>query len=377
MDKRIYIACVIVFLVYLGSFLRLPIIPLYASELGADKFEIGVITFGFMLTAFILAFPMGFSSDKFGRKKLILIGLFLNTLSSLFLSLSENVAGILFANIVGGAGIATFAPSLSSYVGDISKKLGRAYGYFTACMQSGMATGPFIGGVLADTLGYVYSFLVSALIIFMCIPISFLISEVYIKRPKESFFINIYSLLKERKISGSWIAVLSVAFAFGVFMPFFPLYTNEIGYSTSIIGLLFMIQAFFNALSRIPIGYLADVLERKNLITSFSMIILSVFIFLLPHFKDIFSLVFISALIGFSMGSSTTVLSTILAENSPQRLRGLTMSGFNAFLYLGFALSSIICGYFIDKYGYAYGFSLGSLICLLGVFIFTFSFLKK
>ncbi len=377
MDKKVYIAYAIVFFAYLGSFLRLPIIPLYASELGADKFEIGIITFGFMLTAFILAFPMGFSSDKFGRKKLILLGLFLNMVSSLILFMSENVLEIFFANIVGGAGVATFAPSLSSYVGDISKRLGKAYGYFTACMQSGMAAGPLMGGILADALGYVYSFLISALIIFICIPISLFISEVYMRRPKESFFKNLYLLLRERKISGSWIAVLSVAFAFGVFMPFFPLYASEVGYSTSIIGLFFMIQAFFNALSRIPVGYLADAVERKNFIPSFSMIVLSLLIFILPNFKDFYSLVLISAFIGFSMGSSTTVLSTILAENSPPRLRGLTMSGFNAFLYLGFALSSFICGYFVNEYGYFYGFSLGSLTCLLGAFIFIASFFNR
>src|SRR3970282_715164 len=70
---------------YLGPYMRLPLVPLFARGLGASTADVGMINAGFMLAAAALALPLGLMSDRLGRKCLILAGMGISCLTSLFL----------------------------------------------------------------------------------------------------------------------------------------------------------------------------------------------------------------------------------------------------------------------------------------------------
>ena len=74
-----FIACGVAFGCYFGSYMRFPIVPLYARRLGIDTPHIGFINSAFFLMAGFLSFPLGLVSDRVGRKLLACLGLLILT----------------------------------------------------------------------------------------------------------------------------------------------------------------------------------------------------------------------------------------------------------------------------------------------------------
>src|SRR4030066_154344 len=124
--------------------MRLPLVPLFASDLGATTVQVGMINAGFMVAAALLSLPLGLVSDRLGRKRLILSGMAISGLTSLFLLLVRTPLQVGAVYLFAGVGLACFSPSMMSYVGDVSPPhfLGRAYGWYTSSLYLGMAAGP-------------------------------------------------------------------------------------------------------------------------------------------------------------------------------------------------------------------------------------------
>ena len=70
----LFICCGVAFGGYLGSHMRLPVVPLYAKSLGADTILVGIINSAFLLMAALLSLPLGMMSDRLGRKRLACLG---------------------------------------------------------------------------------------------------------------------------------------------------------------------------------------------------------------------------------------------------------------------------------------------------------------
>ena len=90
----------------LGIFLILPIFSIYASELSGSptEFQIGLAFGIYGLTQAILQIPFGMSSDHFGRKPMIYLGLLLFVIGSLVAGVSEEIEGIIIGRAIQGSG---------------------------------------------------------------------------------------------------------------------------------------------------------------------------------------------------------------------------------------------------------------------------------
>ena len=73
------ICCGIAFASYLGSYMRIPVVPIFAHSLGATTLQVGIINAAFLLMSGLLSFPLGILSDRWGRKMLITVGLVIYT----------------------------------------------------------------------------------------------------------------------------------------------------------------------------------------------------------------------------------------------------------------------------------------------------------
>src|SRR3972149_2895096 len=97
----VVVACALSFILYLGAYMRLPLVPLFASDLGATTVQVGMINAGFMVAAALLSLPLGLVSDRLGRKRPIFFGMAISGLTPLFFLLVRTPppggAGDLFA----------------------------------------------------------------------------------------------------------------------------------------------------------------------------------------------------------------------------------------------------------------------------------------
>ncbi|MCL4501605.1 MAG: MFS transporter, partial [Deltaproteobacteria bacterium] len=161
--------CVVVFGCYFGTYMRLPVVPLYAVTLGADTVEVGLINAAFLLMAGVLSVPLGLASDRLGTKLTAAAGVLILAASSFLVCISHSPGQLIWIYLFSGVGLAAFGPTMMAFVANISPPthLGRSYGWYTTAIYAGMTLGPAVGGFLAQGLGFIPTFFISGLSIFL------------------------------------------------------------------------------------------------------------------------------------------------------------------------------------------------------------------
>ena len=90
----------------LGMFIILPVFALYAAHLqgGDDKTLVGIALGAYGLTQALLQIPLGWLSDRIGRKPVIAGGLVVFALGSFVAAMAGSIGGIILGRIIQGAG---------------------------------------------------------------------------------------------------------------------------------------------------------------------------------------------------------------------------------------------------------------------------------
>lgn len=369
MPPAILVACTLTLVLYLGAYMRLPLVPLYARDLGATTVDVGMINAGFMLAAAALALPLGLMSDRLGRKRLVLAGMGISCLTSLLLPAAETPLHVGIIYLFSGVGLACFSPAMMSHVGDSSppRFLGRAYGWYTSALYLGMALGPGFGGAVA-TKGFKAAFAVSAAIIGAGV----IVGSVRVKTPpppgprpvgKGNLRADFGEIVRNRAVLGCWTATFFSTYAWGSLFAFFPLYAKDLGISIAQTGLIFTTQAAANALCRIPIGHLQDRTGNRRPYILWGNTLFGMCIALTGMMRGPLPLYILFAGIGSAMGATFTAIGAVLSESVDTRVRGLAMGGYNTCIYGGFMVSAATLGVVIQRSGYAAGFAAAGLSC--------------
>ncbi len=368
----LFICCGIAFTAYLGSYMRIPVVPLFARSLGASTTEVGIINAAFLLMAGLLSLPLGMLSDRLGRKLLIIWGLVISLATSLLLYVSQTPLQLMGIYLLFGTGLAAVGPTLMSYAADISPPthLGRTYGWYTTALYGGMSLGPAAGGLVAQGWGFRPLFLVSGAFIFLIIWLVVLglpdtttiLGSGRDQRPQSR---AAKELLKNRPLLGCWLATLGGCFGLGMFVTFSPLHAHNHGLSLGQIGLIFTTQAVCNGLSRIPFGRLSDRVASRGKLAMLGFLALGVSMAGFGISQSLAHFILSAVALGVTMGLAFTPLGALIAETVPRDSRGLAMGGYNTCIYLGMMLSSALMGGLIGRIGFKEGFMLTALLIFL------------
>ncbi|RRJ64947.1 MFS transporter [Paenibacillus oralis] len=148
----LYILMLNLFIALLGQGMVIPILPDYLKQFHAAGTAAGYLVAAFGAAQFLFSPIGGQLSDKWGRKKLIMSGLFLTVLSHLMFAASTSLQLLYVARFIGGIGLGLMVPSNMAYVADITTPETRAkgMGYLGAAMNLGMVLGPGLGGIIAE-----------------------------------------------------------------------------------------------------------------------------------------------------------------------------------------------------------------------------------
>jgi len=157
---------VAIFVTATGAGFVAPLLPIYAHELGAGGFQIGLIFGAFSLTRTLFVSYFGKLSDRKGRKPFITTGLFLYFLVSLFYAVSDSVASLILLRLGQGFASAMVLPVAQAYVGEMipPNQEGRLMGLFNISLFGGLSAGPVMGGVLLDFFNFGTIFLSGAVV---------------------------------------------------------------------------------------------------------------------------------------------------------------------------------------------------------------------
>lgn len=151
----VIIVSLIVALRLLGIFLLLPIFSVYASHYPGANLPLAGVAFGiYALTQSLLQIPMGWASDRWGRKPLLLLGLTLFTLGSLSCAVAKNISQLIIARAVQGSG--AIASVAIATLADTTRPTIRAQAFTVTGITIGAAfmLGLLGGPVLAAQVGF-------------------------------------------------------------------------------------------------------------------------------------------------------------------------------------------------------------------------------
>lgn len=155
--------CLGFFMILLDTTIVSTAIPAMLRELGAGLNAIVWVISVYLLT---YAVPMLFASrlgDRFGPKRVYLVGLVVFTLASLWCGLSGSVEMLIAARAVQGLGAALMTPQTLAFISHLfpPSKRGPAMGLWSGVAGIAAIAGPLLGGVLVDHLGWEWIFFVN------------------------------------------------------------------------------------------------------------------------------------------------------------------------------------------------------------------------
>ena len=130
----------------------------------------------FLLVMAALMIPGGKLTDKYGRKRLFILGLIVYGVGALISAVSPNLGVLILGNsILEGVGTALLIPPVyilaTLYFKDVTSRA-RAFGVISALGGIGAAAGPLIGGLITSAITWRAAFIFQALIIVVIVLLS-------------------------------------------------------------------------------------------------------------------------------------------------------------------------------------------------------------
>lgn len=138
----------------LGFGLVIPILPTYATQLGASSFEVGLVMAVYALMNFVFSPFWGTMSDRLGRRPVIAFTVLITALGFLLLANAHSLALLFAARMLAGIGSANIAAS-QAYITDVTppERRAKALGMIGAAFGLGFIFGPPVGGFIKEQYG--------------------------------------------------------------------------------------------------------------------------------------------------------------------------------------------------------------------------------
>lgn len=151
--KQISVLMATVFVDMIGFTMVLPLLPFYATRLGADPALVGMLIAAHPFAQLAVSPFWGRLSDRYGRRPLILAGLMLSAAAYVLFGLAEAIWLLFASRLVQGAG-GGITGVVQAYVADAvePEERTKALGWLTAATSAGVMIGP-ASGSLATYLG--------------------------------------------------------------------------------------------------------------------------------------------------------------------------------------------------------------------------------
>lgn len=367
--------CFIGFIAFFSSYLRLPVMPLYATSLGAGPAEVGLINGAFMLTAGLLSIPAGMLTDRFGRKPPIVIGALAIALSALLIPLCQQPMQMAGVYTLFGVGLAAFAPAMLSLVADVvpAEKFGQAYSWYTTAGYFAMTIGPAAGGFLAESIGMRAVFLLSgglSVAVTVLTVVTLPKGATRHRSDLHSTLASTFDLLGNRFLQACLIATVGSCIGYGVFQTFLPLSAVSHGLNLSQVGIVFAAQALANVICRIPIGIIADRTDRRRIV-AVGLLFLALALAALGQATQLTSMVLCAVVVGIGMALIYTAIGALIAEQVPALQRGLAMGMYHSSVFLGMMSGATVMGMALKSISFPLGYAVSGAMALLALLWFT------
>ena len=144
------------FLVCLGFGIADPFFSVYATSGGASGIHLALIFSGYAAAKILFSPVTGWWSDRKGRRRLLVSGLFLQSAVAFGYLFLPGPSWLIALRFLQGVAAAFIRPVSLAVVGDIApeRREGTAMGTFDISFYAALAVGPVLGGIVKDAFGF-------------------------------------------------------------------------------------------------------------------------------------------------------------------------------------------------------------------------------
>ena len=250
----------------IGFGIIIPVLPSFLAEITGETLSVtvrysGWLMFVFAIMQFFFSPLIGNLSDRYGRRPVLLLSLFVMGVNYIIMGSAESLLVLFVGRIISGLGASTMS-TCNAYIADISPMAQRAqnFGVIGAAFGMGFVIGPVIGGFLGE-YGLRVPFYAAGIITFANMLFGFLVLKESLakenRRPFELKRANPMGTLLQLRVFPVVIGILSVMFLINLGHHVLPATWSfwaiekfdwspkEIGYSLGFIGVgMVLVQGF-------------------------------------------------------------------------------------------------------------------------------------
>lgn len=380
LKSMIRILAIVAFFVGLDSLLVAPLLPVITETISIPDGSGGLLITIYALCYGITAPVFGMMSDRVGRKRMIIIGFIIFSISTFCTGLAKNFEILLLFRGLTGLSGAMIMPSIFALVGDkvTHESRGKAMGTIMGAMIGSTVIGVPIGAFLSEIGNWQWTFYsIGLLTLFLTLLINHILRN---EKEREDVHVSLTEMvdapLKMTVVNISVLFALLATFLWtiglhGMFSYIGVYYENNFGISVGKIGIVIFLAGVGSVAGNILGGKLADKIGKKSVIVIASIVSsISVMLFSLSTENLVIAIIvhiIWSLFIGFGQASLTALIS----ELKPA-VRGTVMALNSSAMYIGMTIASGVASLAISN-GFPF-FSLGTICAIASLLVLPIIF---
>ena len=373
--KNVFVAGLVSFFMDISSEMIYPLVPVFlASVLGVNKSVIGLIEGIAESTASLVKVVSGWFSDRIGNRKwLMAAGYGISTLSRPIVALAtgwHHVMGSRFMDRFG-KGVRTAPRDAIIAESTDESSLGKTFGFQRSMDSMGAVVGPalafFLLGILSNDYRKVFWLSMIPGVIAVLLIIFFIREKkksvtVHAPRPKLT--------LKHFDSKFKFFVIIAALFAVGNSSDMFLiLRAQQVGVSTVLIPMVYLLFNLVYSLSSIPAGVAADRFGKERIIL-LGFVLFAVLYYGFAVAQDTKTIWFLFAVYGLFMGLTDGIQRAFLAAIIPVDFMATAFGFYNTVVGLAMLPASLIGGWLWDRVSPSATFYFGAATAAVSAVLF-------
>nr|WP_234987306.1 MFS transporter [Bacillus sinesaloumensis] len=379
------------FFVAASATMIMPFLSLYIETFGdySDSFVqrwAGLVFAATFVTAFFISPLWGRFGDRNGYKKILLITGTGIAISIFLMGYVTSVGQLFFLRLFMGVVTGFIPTSLALISAQTPKEIaGKTLGTLQMGNVSGALFGPLLGGLLADAVGFQYTFVLTATVILGAVVlVAFGIKEVRVneknttvkKYTRKEVLAHIFT--NPVLLTVMFISTLIQVANFSI-QPLLALYVTHLTDSSNIVflaGMAFSATGFGNLLFTRQWGKIGDRIGHQKILT---FLLLASSILFIPQglVTELWQLVLCRFLFGMAVGGLIPCMTAYIRQVAPLSMQG-EVQGYNvSFRFLGNVIGPISGGILSGFFGISTVFFITSGLFLVGAATLWFSIVRN
>jgi len=358
------------FIVFLGISLVIPVTPTIMDELNLSGSIVGYMVAAFAVTQLIVSPIAGRWVDRFGRKRIIVTGLIIFSISEFLFGIGKTVEVLFISRMLGGVSAAFMMPAVTAVIADVTTvdTRAKALGYMSAAISTGFIVGPGVGGFLAEFGSRLPFFIAAVIALFAAI-----ISVIALREPERNpeneevkeqktgikrIFAPIYFI--------SFLIILISQFGLAAFESLFALFVDhKFGFTSKDIAIIISGGGIVGAIVQVALFDRLTKWMGEIRLIRYSLILSTILVLLITFVNTYFTilLVTVTVFLGFDlMRPAVTSYLSKIAGNEQGFVGGMN----SMFTSIGNVIGPIIGGILFDI-DLNYPFYFATVLLLVGI----------